>query len=82
MCLPPHVHSPAAPARAAPRSLLEPIRTANPFVNYFEANCQALDVARKVALCTSEPAFEDGRRPQFEVAYDLAIVAVGELRAA
>ena len=63
------------------RSLLEPIRTANPFVSFFEACCEQLDVERKVALCTSVSSFEDGRRPQFEVPYDLAVVAVGELPA-
>jgi NADH:ubiquinone reductase (non-electrogenic) len=31
-----------------------------------------------VAYCTSSVAFEDGRRPQFEIAYDIAVVAVGE----
>jgi NADH:ubiquinone reductase (non-electrogenic) len=31
-----------------------------------------------VAYCTSSIAFEDGRRPQFEIAYDIAVVAVGE----
>jgi hypothetical protein len=50
-------------------------------VSYFEATCEQLDVERKVALFQSVPAFEDGRRPQFEVPYDLAVVAVGELPA-
>jgi hypothetical protein len=32
----------------------------------------------QVALCTSAVAFEDGRRPQFEIPYDMVVVAVGE----
>jgi hypothetical protein len=30
------------------RSLLEPVRVANPFVNYFEAECDRIDVQEKV----------------------------------
>lgn len=30
------------------RSLLEPVRVANPFVDYFEANCDRIDLAGKV----------------------------------
>ena len=32
----------------------------------------------QVAYCTSRNAYEDGLRPQFEVPYDLLVVAVGE----
>lgn len=60
------------------RSLLEPVRTANPFVNYFEASCDRIDLENKLAYCTSQNAYLDGRRPQFEVAYDILVVAVGE----
>lgn len=60
------------------RSLLDPIRTANPFVSYFEASCDTLDVKRKVALCTSSVQFESGLRPEFEIPYDVAVIAVGE----
>lgn len=35
-------------------------------------------VCLQVAYCTAAVAFEDGRRPQFEVPYDVAVVAVGE----
>lgn len=31
-----------------------------------------------MAYCTAAVAFEDGRRPQFEIPYDLVVVAVGE----
>ena len=34
------------------RSLLEPVRTANPFVNYFEANCDRIDTGNKVGGCS------------------------------
>ena len=40
-----------------------------------------LDVERKLALCTSAVAYENGRRPQFEVAYDILVMAVGETTA-
>lgn len=32
----------------------------------------------QVATCRSAAAFESGKRPQFEVPYDIAVVAVGE----
>ena len=60
------------------RSLLEPIRIANPFARYFEASCDHVDLERKVAFCTSAVAYEGGRRPAFEVPYDVLVVAVGE----
>ncbi|MEW5296877.1 MAG: hypothetical protein WDW36_000124 [Sanguina aurantia] len=60
------------------RSLLEPVRTSNPFVTYFEASCESLDLGRKSAHCTAARGGEDGTRPSFEVPYDLAVVAVGE----
>ncbi|KAF8058293.1 SPAC3A11.07 [Scenedesmus sp. PABB004] len=60
------------------RSLLEPIRTSNPFATYLEASCERLDPEAKVAYCTAAVSFEDGRRPSFEIPYDIAVVAVGE----
>ncbi|GFR51585.1 hypothetical protein Agub_g14006 [Astrephomene gubernaculifera] len=60
------------------RSLLEPIRTANPCVTYLEAVCEEIDPEAKVAVCTSTFAYDDGRKPQFEIQYDKAVVAVGE----
>eukprot|EP00878_Enallax_costatus_P005917 GHUV01006208.1.p1 GENE.GHUV01006208.1~~GHUV01006208.1.p1 ORF type:complete len:338 (+),score=70.72 GHUV01006208.1:311-1324(+) len=60
------------------RSLLEPIRTSNPYAAYLEASCDRVDADKKVAYCTAAVAFEDGRRPQFEVPYDVLVVAVGE----
>lgn len=60
------------------RSLLEPVRTSNPCVTYLEAECDELDPNAKVAVCTSSLAYDDGRRPCFEIQYDVAVVAVGE----
>jgi len=60
------------------RSLLEPIRTSNPFVTYFEATCDNIDTTRKVASCTSAFKYDNGVQPQFEVPYDILVVAVGE----
>ena len=51
----------------AHRSLLEPVRISNPFVTYFEAECDAVDLQAKTAACTSTFTFSDGRRPAFEV---------------
>ncbi|KAG2424789.1 hypothetical protein HXX76_014213 [Chlamydomonas incerta] len=60
------------------RSLLEPIRTSNPCVTYLEAECDSLDPHSKVAVCSAKFCHTDGRRPQFEVQYDRAVIAVGE----
>lgn len=60
------------------RSLLEPIRVANPFVSYFEATCDKIDVHKKVASCTSAVSDGSGRYRQFDVPYDVLVVAVGE----
>ncbi|KAG2429690.1 hypothetical protein HYH02_013948 [Chlamydomonas schloesseri] len=60
------------------RSLLEPVRTSNPCVTYLEAECDSLDPHSKVAVCTAKFSHTDGRRPQFEIQYDKAVVAVGE----
>lgn len=59
------------------RSVLEPIRTSNPFVEFYEATCDVIDPERKVATCTA--AFTlDGKRPTFEITYDILVTAVGE----
>lgn len=63
------------------RSLLDPIRTANPFVDYFEANCEHLDVKNKVARCVSAFTKRDGQKVEFEIPYDIVVVAVGEQQA-
>ncbi|CAL8468561.1 g8101 [Coccomyxa elongata] len=85
LCVSPRNHfifTPMLPSSAVGtvefRSLLEPIRISNPFVTYIEAECEVLDVNRKLALCTSTFAYENGRKPQFEVAYDAVVVSVGE----
>ncbi|CAK0781088.1 hypothetical protein CVIRNUC_005282 [Coccomyxa viridis] len=63
------------------RSLLEPIRISNPFITYLEAECTEIDVEKKMALCRAQISYEDGRRPQFEVIYDIMVCAVGETTA-
>ncbi|KAL4421095.1 hypothetical protein ABPG77_009622 [Micractinium sp. CCAP 211/92] len=85
VCISPRNHflfTPMLPSTAVGtvefRSLLEPVRTANPFVNYFEAACDRIDLENKLAYCTSQNSYLDGRRPKFEVAYDILVVAVGE----
>lgn len=39
----------------------------NPFVTYFEASVDSLDLLQRIATCTSAVAYEDGRRPTFQV---------------
>lgn len=63
------------------RSLLEPIRVANPFVNYLEAQCTDLDVVGKKATCVSSVPDTRGDLRRFEVKYDCVVVAVGEIPA-
>ena len=60
------------------RSLLEPIRVANPFVSYFEAICEDIDIIEKKATCTSSITDGSGNKPRFEIPYDMLVVAVGE----
>ena len=43
-------------------------------VDYFEASCDRIDLEAKVAYCTSKNAYKNGRRPQFEVPYDILVV--------
>ncbi|GFH31809.1 FAD NAD(P)-binding domain-containing [Haematococcus lacustris] len=54
------------------RSLLEPIRTSNPFASFFEASCDAIDLEHKVVTCTSAFAYDGGARPRFQVPARLA----------
>lgn len=63
------------------RSIVEPIRASNPFVDYFEAYATDIDLERKVVLCRGGqregyPASEENE--QFELAYDTLVIAVGE----
>ena len=60
------------------RSLLEPVRVANPCVTYLEAECTSLDTTRRVAVCSPVADLPTGGRPPFRVTYDVAVVAVGE----
>jgi len=58
------------------RSLLEPIREANPHVQYYEAVCDHIDVKEKVAYCTSSCG---GDKRTFQIRYDSAVLAHGEV---
>ncbi|CAL8465647.1 g5183 [Coccomyxa elongata] len=60
------------------RSLLEPVRISNPYVSYIEASCEVVDMEKKVALCMASVAYESGQKPEFEVLWDLLVMAVGE----
>ncbi|KAI8101634.1 hypothetical protein M9434_006701 [Picochlorum sp. BPE23] len=60
------------------RSLLEPIRAANEYVQYFEAECQSIDVTGKKVTCKSAVADGRGNMPVFHISYDILVVAVGE----
>lgn len=62
------------------RSIVEPIRKANPFVNYYEAYAVDVDLDNKVVHCVegrreSEPA---ENASQFDVPYDVLVIATGE----
>ncbi len=37
---------------------------------------QELDVTKKTALCTSSVAYQGGRKPQFQIKYDLVVRAL------
>ena len=37
------------------------------------AMLQKLDLEKKVALCTSSVAYQGGRKPQFQINYDLVV---------
>ena len=34
---------------------------------------QKLDLEKKIALCTSSVAYQGGRKPQFQINYDLVV---------
>ncbi len=40
---------------------------------------QELDVTKKTALCTSSVAYQGGRKPQFQINYDLVVRAAPKL---
>jgi len=68
----------AALGTLEPRSIIEPIREANPTATYFEAEATAIDTVSKVVTCESvvcEGVSCELR--DFEVPYDLLVVAVG-----
>eukprot|EP00871_Galdieria_phlegrea_P005488 jgi/Galph1/5940/GphlegSOOS_G4612.1 len=56
------------------RSIVETFRTANPYVDYFEAKCVDVDFDSQAILCESTIP---GEPKTFEVSYDFLVVAVG-----
>lgn len=60
------------------RSLLEPVRVANQFVEYFEGRCVSLDLNGKVATCESSVSDSGGTKPTFQIKYDIMVCACGE----
>jgi len=54
------------------RSIIEPIKTAKPEIEYYEATCEDVDLQRKVITCQGKLGAD-----KFEVAYDKLVVAVG-----
>ena len=63
------------------RSIVEPIRAANPYVEYYEAFANDVDVASREVVCTSGQRDTVGTGEQFRVPYDVLVVAVGETTA-
>lgn len=87
ICVSPRNHfvfTPMLPATAVgsvePRSLLEPVRLANEYLAYFEANAESIDLEAKTATCMSIVSKDPKRRVEFQVDYDTLFVAVGEVR--
>lgn len=68
------------------RSIVEPIRKANPYVNYFEASAIDIDLEKKNIRCvrSSQTASDvpdvDESSPdlKFDVPYDVLVIGVGE----
>lgn len=61
------------------RSLLEPVRSANPYVTYFEAAASRVNVAEKFVMCESSRLVATNvARLRFRVPYEHLVVAVGE----
>ena len=65
--------SPLHPPRASSHSL-----PASSCRHPLPGPCRAPLACLQVAYCTSQNAYLDGRRPQFEVPYDVLVVSVGE----
>lgn len=64
------------------RSIVEPIRAANPFIDYFEAYAVDIDLENQQVHCV--PGKREGKpdaEDPFNVPYDYLVVAVGETTA-
>mmetsp|Transcript_13474 Transcript_13474/g.54004 ORF Transcript_13474/g.54004 Transcript_13474/m.54004 type:complete len:401 (+) Transcript_13474:1210-2412(+) len=58
------------------RSIVEPIRKANEFIDYFEATCLGINAQDQVIKCESVQKLE-GESNVFDIPYDYLIVGVG-----
>ncbi len=59
------------------RSIVDPIRRANPFVAFYEAACTEIDVERSEVICV--PVRSNGNNTaEFRLPYDYLLIAVGE----
>ena len=59
------------------RSIVDPIRQANPFVAFYEAECTDIDVENSQIVCV--PARSNASNAaQFRITYDYLVIAVGE----
>ena len=60
------------------RSIIEPIRNTNPYVNYIEAICNSIDVAQQSVTCQSIKCEGTScEMNEFDLNYDHLIIAVG-----
>mmetsp|Transcript_12489 Transcript_12489/g.38103 ORF Transcript_12489/g.38103 Transcript_12489/m.38103 type:complete len:564 (+) Transcript_12489:200-1891(+) len=60
------------------RSIVEPIRKANEFIDYYEAVCTGVNWEEQVITCESIQKREDDDKPDlFNIPYDYLIVGVG-----
>ena len=69
----------AALGTLEPRSIIEPIREANPKSTYFEAEATSIDFVRRTVACESVvcEGMDGCEIRTFDVPYDLLLVAVG-----
>ncbi len=62
------------------RSITEPIRSANPIADYFEAHAEVIDTEGKTVLVRSEIPNEAGEYETFLVPYDILVYGCGAQR--
>lgn len=56
------------------RSLVDPIRVANPYINYVEARATKIDPEKKKLTCQlTVPLAQDSGKTQFDIEYDVLV---------